>query len=203
MDEKIKAIKEWMAGGKDFAIGLELLKKVCRNKNVIDWINRKGERQDTRDKIEYELSKVIPVEPVEEKKEIPAEILAMKERLAFIGNRRSEVHRLMEELGDSNEADVVAKRLVFVEEIETLTSEYNEVDTVKEEYFATGKLPVVKLAEGELTDAQKVTRLNNLRATKSKWIKKDQADKKVQARILELQNEIDILEPVVTAILGK
>jgi hypothetical protein len=207
MDENVKLIQEWMSGNKDFAVGLELLQKVCRNKNIIDWVKRKGERKDTRDKIEYELQKILPIVEKEEVIPIPQFIIDIKERLAFIANRRSEVHRLMEELGDSNEAEVVEKRKGYVEEIEALTQEYNSLDSNKEDYFLNGKVPASpaggKGSGNEMTDAQKVTRLNNLRASKSKWLKKDQKDVKVIARLLEIQTEIDTIEPLVAAFLKK
>lgn len=202
MDENIKSIREWMAGDKDFAVGLALLHKVCRNRNIIDWVIRKGDRKDTRDKIEYELQKVLPVEDVV--KPLPDFIIVIKERLATIANRRSEVHRLMEELGDSNEVEVVEKRKGYVEEIEALTTEYNTQFAIKEEYFLTGKVPTPEGGDPKvMTDAKMVTRLNNLRANKSKWLKKDQNKADVKARLIEIQTEIDTLEPLVAAFLKK
>ncbi|MDL2308344.1 hypothetical protein LJC68_08970 [Bacteroidales bacterium OttesenSCG-928-B11] len=149
-------IRAWLSGSKDWNTGIILLEKYHRNKFFVKNF-RLSNPVINMGKLEYELKKLLgiplsdifnkvnitklPVKQITIVKE-PKIITLAKEEIYNLYTKISIAHRHLFELGESNAAEVTAKRKQILDERAPLIKRYEKIYLLKEEYFKTGVIPV-------------------------------------------------------------
>jgi cell fate (sporulation/competence/biofilm development) regulator YlbF (YheA/YmcA/DUF963 family) len=194
----MQEIKDWLEGSRDYQEGVDLLAKHHLNKILCRNLTRNGESETNHEILVYELSKLIggfdefahkakrATEAVKKLSEsisqasesnspapeikldnLPKEI---EEIILIQGKLFNKKAVLSNSLVDLPESATDADRKQIVDQIVTLTEEYNRLADLKTEWQKTGKIPEIEVKPklDESTKVQLLQERNNLRSNLTK-----------------------------------
>jgi len=152
----MEEINTWLQSQtKDYFQGVELFEKHHKNKMLARHF-RNGRPATHAKKLEYELKKLTGISLsvlfgatiTQEKPDcvtlamLPEIIRQAKNAVYELFTAISTMHRQLFELGESNSEDVVKQRKGLIEQRLPLIQRYEQIFLLKEQYFASGVVPV-------------------------------------------------------------